>query len=70
MASERVPRDPPVVELVFLHGPPGVGKLTVARALAGRTGLRVFHNHLAVDLLTPVFEFGSDAFVELRFLYF
>ena len=54
------------MKLIFLHGLPGVGKLTVARELADRTGFRIFHNHLAVDLVESVFEFGSLAFVELR----
>jgi adenylate kinase len=54
------------VKLIFLHGLPGVGKLTVARELAKLTGFRVFHNHLAVDLAESVFEFGSLPFVELR----
>jgi GNAT superfamily N-acetyltransferase len=52
--------------LVFLHGPPGSGKLTVARELESLTGFRLFHNHLAVDLLEPIFEFGSPPFVDLR----
>jgi AAA domain len=54
------------VRLIFLHGWPGVGKLTVARELAKLTGFRLFHNHLAVDLVESVFEFGSLPFVELR----
>jgi hypothetical protein len=54
------------VKLIFLHGLPGVGKLTVARELAQLTGFRLFHNHLAVDLVASVFEFGSPPFVELR----
>ena len=54
------------MKLIFLHGLPGVGKLTVARELAKLTGFRVFHNHLAVDLVAAVFEFGSPPFVELR----
>ncbi|HJQ32476.1 MAG TPA: AAA family ATPase [Pyrinomonadaceae bacterium] len=54
------------MKLIFLHGLPGVGKLTVARALAELTGFRVFHNHLTVDLVGAVFEFGSRPFVELR----
>jgi adenylate kinase len=54
------------VRLVFLHGLPGVGKLTVGRELAKLTGFRLFHNHLAVDLVESVFEFGSLPFVELR----
>jgi len=54
------------VNLVFLYGPAAVGKLTVARALAARTGLPLFHNHLVVDALLAVFPFGSPAFVQLR----
>lgn len=52
--------------LVFLHGMPGVGKLTVGEELARRTGYRLFHNHLTVDLATAVFEFGSPGFIDLR----
>ena len=54
------------MRLIFLHGLPGVGKLTVARELAQLTGYKLFHNHLAVDLVESVFEFGSRPFVELR----
>src|SRR5215208_513243 len=54
------------MKLIFLHGLPGVGKLTVARELAKLTGYKVFHNHLAVDLVESLFEFGSRPFVELR----
>jgi adenylate kinase len=54
------------MKLVFLYGLPGVGKLTVARELARRTGARIFHNHLVVDLVESVFEFGSKPFVQLR----
>lgn len=54
------------MKLIFLHGLPGVGKLTVARELARLTGFRLFHNHLTVDLVGSVFEFGSAPFVELR----
>ena len=54
------------MRLIFLHGLPGVGKLTVARELARLTGYKLFHNHLCVDLVESVFEFGSRPFVELR----
>src|SRR5882724_8680499 len=56
----------PVMKLVFLHGAPAVGKLTVARELAMRTGFRLFHNHLTVDLVSSLFSFGSEPFVLLR----
>ncbi len=54
------------MRLVFVYGMPAVGKLTVAKELAALSGYKLFHNHLAVDLLLSVFEFGSPAFVELR----
>jgi adenylate kinase len=54
------------VRLIFLHGLPGVGKLTVGRELAKLTGFKLFHNHMVVDLVESLFEFGSLPFVELR----
>jgi predicted kinase len=54
------------VNLVFLHGPPATGKLTIGRELATLTGYRLFHNHLVVDALLAVYDFGSPGFVELR----
>lgn len=44
----------------MLYGPPAVGKLTVAQALSARTGLRVLHNHLFVDLSHALFGYGTD----------
>jgi ATP-dependent 26S proteasome regulatory subunit len=32
--------------LVFLYGPPAVGKLTVAKAIADRRPFTILHNHL------------------------
>jgi len=49
------------VRLVFLYGPPGVGKLTVATALATLTGYRLFHNHLTVNLVTAPFPPNTAA---------
>jgi hypothetical protein len=54
------------MKLIFLYGLPATGKLTVGRELAAMTGYKLFHNHLAVDLLLSVFDFGSPAFVALR----
>jgi hypothetical protein len=54
------------VRLIFIYGLPATGKLTVARKLAAKTGFKLFHNHLVVDLLLSVFEFGSPEFVRLR----
>lgn len=54
------------MQLVFIYGQPAAGKLTVARALAERTGLALFHNHLVVDAVSAVFPFGAPEFVRLR----
>ncbi len=54
------------MRFVVLYGRPAVGKLTVARELAQLSGWRLFHNHLVVDALLAVFDFGSPPFVELR----
>ncbi|HSY37641.1 MAG TPA: AAA family ATPase [Acidobacteriaceae bacterium] len=54
------------MRLLFLYGLPATGKHTVAQHLAALTGYKLFHNHLAVDLLLSVFDFGSQPFVDLR----
>jgi hypothetical protein len=54
------------MKLIFIYGMPAAGKLTVAQELANITGYKLFHNHLVVDLLLSVFEFGSPEFVALR----
>ena len=51
--------------LVYLYGPPAVGKLTVAKHVQESTGFRLFHNHLTVDALVSVFVFGSLPFTEV-----
>ena len=53
------------MKLIFIYGPPAVGKLTVSRALAELTGFKVFHNHLSIDAIVPIFEFGSKPFFRL-----
>ncbi len=53
------------MKLIFLYGAPAVGKLTVAQELAKLTGFRVFHNHLTIDCIEPVFDFGTPSFSRL-----
>ena len=51
--------------LVFIVGPPAVGKMTVGHALAARTGLRLFHNHHTIDLVLRFFAYGTPPFQRL-----
>ena len=53
------------MRLIYLYGPPGVGKLTVARELVALTGFKLFHNHLTVNLVKSVFPFNSEPYVRL-----
>ena len=39
--------------------------MTVGMALERLTGLRLFHNHMTIDLVLPFFEFGSPPFRRL-----
>jgi len=39
--------------------------LTVANAIASETGFKVFHNHLSIDCIEPVFDFGTEPFFRL-----
>lgn len=51
--------------LLFIIGPPAVGKMTVGEEIAARTGLRLFHNHLAIEPVLRFFSFGSAPFGRL-----
>lgn len=53
------------MKLLFIYGPPAVGKFTVGTEIAARTGFRLFHNHLTVDAVKPIFEFGTEPFGRL-----
>lgn len=52
------------MKLVVIYGPPAAGKLTVATELARMTGFKLFHNHLANDLVHSLFPYGSPPFVK------
>ena len=41
--------------LVIILGPHAVGKMTVGQALAQRTELRLFHNHMSIELTRKLF---------------
>ena len=53
------------MNLVLLYGPPAVGKLTVANELGRLTAFKVFHNHLSISCVSPVFDFGTEPFTKL-----
>ncbi|MWC27720.1 AAA family ATPase [Paenibacillus sp. MMS18-CY102] len=48
------------MKFVILFGPQAVGKMTVGRHLAETTGLKLFHNHMTIEMLSPIFDFGPE----------
>ena len=51
--------------LVFIVGPPAVGKMTVGIELARRTSLKLFHNHQTIDLILQFFAHSTPPFHRL-----
>lgn len=50
------------MQFVVIFGPPAVGKMTVGYALSQRTGIRLFHNHMTIDLVLNFFPYGHPQF--------
>jgi len=48
-------------KIIFLYGPPAVGKLTIAKVLASKIDYRLLHNHLLVNPIAEVFPFENPA---------
>jgi shikimate kinase len=54
------------VTLLFVFGPPAVGKMAVGRAIAEASDFRLFHNHATIEPLLDVFDYGTPAFLRLN----
>jgi hypothetical protein len=48
------------MKLILIFGPQAVGKMTVGHELEKITGLKLFHNHMTIELVSPFFSYGSD----------
>ena len=48
------------MKLVLLFGPQAVGKMTVGEELARLTGLKLFHNHMTIELVSHFFSYGTQ----------
>ena len=47
------------MKLILIFGPQAVGKMTVGQELATLTGLKLFHNHMTIDLVSPIFDYST-----------
>ncbi|WP_256114171.1 hypothetical protein [Vibrio campbellii] len=58
------------MKVVWIHGAPAAGKLTVAKELNEQFGFKLIHNHLAVDLSLAIYdEFGARTFMSSRIIF-
>ncbi len=48
------------MKFILIFGPQAVGKMTVGHELEKITELKLLHNHMTIDLLHPMFGFGSE----------
>ena len=53
------------MKLVIIFGPGAVGKMSVGQALADITELKLYHNHMSIEAVRPVFDFGTPEFNRL-----
>jgi hypothetical protein len=54
------------MKVIFLHGAPARGKLTVANALLKVLPGRLFDNHAAIGFAQTIFDFGAPGFWDLE----
>lgn len=52
--------------VVFIYGPAASGKYTIGSIVSKRMNIPLYHNHLAVDLASSLFDFGTPGFAQLR----
>jgi hypothetical protein len=57
------------VKCLIIVGPAAAGKMTIGRAIAEKTGYKLLHNHMTIDLLLNIFEHGSKQFWKLDQLF-
>ncbi len=53
------------MKFLIIFGPSAVGKMSVGQALADVTGMKLFHNHISIEAVRPIFDFGTPQFNRL-----
>jgi len=53
------------MKLIIIFGPPAVGKMTVGKELSKITNLKLFHNHISLELVNRFYDFGTSDFRQL-----
>ena len=53
------------MNFVVIFGPVAVGKMTVGQELEKITDLKLFHNHMTIEVILPYFDMKSPSFKKL-----
>ncbi len=53
------------MKFVIIFGPLAVGKMTVGQELEKITELKLFHNHMTIEMVLPFFDMKSQSFKKL-----
>ena len=48
------------MKLILIFGAQAVGKMTVGQELEKITNLKLFHNHMTIEMVTPFFSYGTE----------
>ena len=60
-----------MAKLIMITGPQAVGKMTVGQELCKITNLKLFHNHITIDLVSNFYSYddseGRDLIEKIRF---
>jgi hypothetical protein len=55
----------PPPDLLFIIGPPAVGKMAVGAEIAKRTGFKLLHNHMTIEPLLRLWKWEDPPFLRL-----
>jgi hypothetical protein len=57
------------MKFILITGPQAVGKMTVGQELEKITNLKLFHNHMTIELVLNFFDYGTPSFRKLSTLF-
>ena len=54
------------MKFVMIIGPQAVGKMTVGQELSKITGLKLFYNHMTIELVRLIFDYDKEAYRKMN----
>lgn len=56
------------MKFILITGPQAVGKMTVGQELEKITNLKLFHNHMSIELVLNFFDYGTPSYNKLSYM--